>query len=191
MTLYHHQFLRELKDYIIELEETEYEILMLTDIPQISYLGIVIDNLEKGNKYSLPYFICSILVLSNKAEWAEKLESQSDMVNKLVNLFGIEQRSPALQNLNNINLGILLFTIKEILRTDQNEVLSPRLEQEMKNLVSQRIKKILTKYKIESPKDLKKRLDPIEDVLFEQIDMVIQIYEHFLFSNLKSESTNP
>lgn len=186
MTNFHQQFLSELKNHIVELEEEPYEILMLSEYRSINLLGVQVKKLEKQKKYSLPYYLAFPLVLNNKAKWVNHKETNSSLLNKLVNLFRIEQRTNTIQRLNSNSIGILYILIKELISTGNDKELDIKIDQEMRNFTSQRIKKILTKYKITGPKEIKKQLDPLEDIFFNEIHLIIQIYEQFLHAAFKT-----
>jgi hypothetical protein len=185
LTITNHEFLSELKNHIIELEEEPHEILMLTDYPAINLLGVQIKKLENQSKYKIPYYIAYPLVLEGKAEWIDQRETHSSLLNKFVNLFRMEQRSNIIQKIDTNSIGILLLLMKELIENNGDNELSKKIDGEWRNFISQRIKKILTKYKIDGPKEIRKRLDPIEETLFNQIHLIIQIYEQFIQTTFK------
>ncbi|OLS23720.1 MAG: hypothetical protein HeimC3_23630 [Candidatus Heimdallarchaeota archaeon LC_3] len=159
---------------------------MLSEYRSINLLGVQVKKLEKQKKYSLPYYLAFPLVLNNKAKWVNHKETNSSLLNKLVNLFRIEQRTNTIQRLNSNSIGILYILIKELISTGNDKELDIKIDQEMRNFTSQRIKKILTKYKITGPKEIKKQLDPLEDIFFNEIHLIIQIYEQFLHAAFKT-----
>lgn len=185
MTNYHQQFLSELNSHIIELEEHPIEIEMLSDYPAVNLLGVQITKLEKNQKYSLPYYIAYSLVSSEKASWISQKETHSTLLNKLVNLFGLEQRSNVIQSMNQNSIGNLMLVMKELSKYENNNEINKKIDSEWRNFISQRIKKILTKYKIDGSKEIIKHLDPIEKTLFNQIHLIIQIYEQFIQKTFK------
>lgn len=178
MYSYQH-FQRELDNIILQEEEELKEVIILAAIEPVNFLGIQILRLEPKQRCMLPYFIAAHLVRINKAKWADNDLNKLSFLNKLVNLFGNEQRSLILQKLDELKLSNLYLITKELFKSSEDQEVNLKIQTEIHNLISQRSKKILAKLKVDDIRELKKKMDPLEKVLIDQIILYLQLYEQF------------
>ena len=131
-------FQRELDNIILQEEEELKEVVILTPIESVNFLGIQISSLEPKQRCMLPYFIATHLVRLNKAKWVDTDINKLSFLNNIINFFGTEQRSLILQKLDAKNLSDIYLIIKELFKSSEDVENNIRIQKELDNLTTQR-----------------------------------------------------
>ena len=174
------QLINRLRSQIFMFEEELVEILLLSDIEQISFFGVTFTGGKKSATISVPRYYATWLYTNGKARF-----TQPDLYTQLLN--GLKQQAPTFK-LQEVKDNLLIETLTLLENYNKNSLLQEyiseqernRIQETFHNLSYDRLKKILRDITLNDYKKVEKYLDELEKPVLKEIFNILSLYFEIL-----------